>query len=59
MKDHVESSYLATFDAFRVNRDQVRDLILGQRPLKPAKICDFHLSFFENSGRRMTKFYIC
>ena len=38
MKDHVESSYLATFDAFRVNGDQVRDLILGQCPPKPYKL---------------------
>ena len=26
MKDHVESSRLTKFDAFRVNRDQVMDL---------------------------------
>jgi len=26
MKDHIESSHLTKFDAFRVNRDQVRDL---------------------------------
>ena len=26
MKDHVEIGHLITFDAFRVNRDQVMDL---------------------------------
>ena len=26
MKDHVESSHLTKFDAFRVHRDQVMDL---------------------------------
>ena len=26
MKDHVESSYLTKFDAFGMNREQVRDL---------------------------------
>ena len=26
MKDHIESSHLTKFDAFRVNRDQVIDL---------------------------------
>ena len=26
MKDHVQSCHLTKFDAFRVNRDQVKDL---------------------------------
>ena len=43
MKVHVEISHLTTFDAFRINRDQViafetgfkihtNDFLLGQRP---------------------------
>ena len=34
MKDHVESSHLTKFDAFRVNRDHVMDLETVQNPYK-------------------------
>ena len=58
MKDHVEIGLLTKFDVFRVNRDQVMDLvlkfgsnsiqtslILRQRPPKPYKLLKFFISF--------------
>ena len=49
MKDHVQSCHLTKFDAFGINRDEVRDLetwlkfiqmsvILRHRPKKPQKV---------------------
>ena len=51
MKDHVEIGHLTTFDAFRVNRDEVMDLEIWFK-------IHTNVSNFETASPKLLKFFI-